>query len=123
MSFYDFPENSLVVVSSPKSIVTEWRFVVAKKTVIAGSEYNHSGVFALKADYDPAAYDLAVRIAASSYQPDPVWVIDICKTSAGEYRLLEIGGFSFADLYACDKAAIVRAVSQVAADIWNEKHD
>jgi len=31
MAFYGFPVESLVVVSSPKQIPTEWRFVVADK--------------------------------------------------------------------------------------------
>ena len=36
------------------------------------------------------------------------------------YRLLEIGGFSFADLYACNKADVVAAVSAVAVEEWEK---
>jgi len=36
-------------------------------------------------------------------------------------RKLEIGGFSFADLYACDKMAVVKAVSEVALDVWRKE--
>ncbi|MEM7317124.1 MAG: hypothetical protein AAF497_28655, partial [Planctomycetota bacterium] len=58
------------------------------------------------------------KIASMGYSPDPVWIIDICQTSDGEYHLLEIGGFSFADLYSCDKTDIVAAVSAVALSLW-----
>jgi hypothetical protein len=44
--------------------------------------------------------------------------MDICKTSDGAYHLLEIGGFSFADLYTCDKNAIVAEVSNAARAQW-----
>lgn len=120
MAFYEFPRNSLVLVSSPKEVVTEWRFVIADRQVVTGSEYKHNGTFVAKADYDQRAHDLAATIASCDYQPDPVWVLDICKTADGSYRLLEIGGFSFADLYATDKKAVVAAVSATAIRIWNQ---
>ena len=52
---------------------------------------------------------------AVGYVPDPVWVMDICKTTDGEYHLLEIGVFSFANLYKCNKDSVVTAVSEIAA--------
>ncbi len=36
----------------------------------------------------------------------------------GTYHLLEIGGFSFADLYACDMKKLVSAVSVAAQTVW-----
>ena len=44
--------------------------------------------------------------------------MDICETAEGDVRLLEIGAFSFCDLYACDKAAVIEAVSKVSHDLW-----
>ncbi|MEO8165226.1 MAG: ATP-grasp domain-containing protein [Betaproteobacteria bacterium] len=118
MGFYEFPVNSLVVVSSPKQILNEWRFVVANGKVIAGCQYKNGDNLDYQADYDGNAFDLAQSIAAIDYEPDPVWVMDICKTSDNSYHLLEIGGFSFADLYACNMADVVAAVSAVAKDVW-----
>lgn len=114
LGFCDFPRHSLVVVSSPKALVAEWRFVVVDRQVIAGSQYKEAGQLVSRSGYDPEAFRLASRIAAGDFQPDPVWVMDICKTGDGHYRLLEIGAFSFANLYACDKVAVVAAVSQAA---------
>ncbi|REJ66320.1 MAG: DUF4343 domain-containing protein [Planctomycetota bacterium] len=120
MGFYDFPRESLVVVSTPKDIVAEWRFVIAQHQIVAGSQYKLNGELDYRAEFDDHAHELARSIAALEYEPDPVWVMDIGKTSDGSYHLLEIGGFSFADLYACNKVDVVAAVSATAQSVWKE---
>jgi len=120
MGFYDFPRSSLVVVSSPKNLLAEWRFVVVNRRVITGSQYRVGNTFDPRPEFDVRAFNLAQEIAAMNYQPDPVWVIDICQDASDSFRLLEIGGFSFADLYACDKSQIVREVSAAAIDLWKK---
>ena len=80
--------------------------------------YCENGEFESKPEIDSEAQKLAAEIASGEYSPDPVWIIDICQSSDGDYRLLEIGGFSFADLYACNKSDIVNAVSAVALSQW-----
>jgi hypothetical protein len=114
MGFYEFPVESIVVASAPQTIDAEWRFIVVGGRVVAGSQYKSRGEMGVQPGYDQAAFDLAVKIAAAGWQPDPAWVMDVCRTSDGAYYLLEIGGFSFANLYASDKGAIVEAVSQAA---------
>jgi len=118
MGFYEFPIESLVLVSAPKTIEREWRFVAADGEIVSGCLYCENGKFESKAEIDNDAQQLAIEIASNEYSPDPVWIIDICQSSDGEYHLLEIGGFSFADLYACDKSDIVNAVSAVALSQW-----
>ena len=122
MGFYEFPSESLVVVSSPKNIVTEWRFVVADGVVVTGSQYIAGGEWMSRPAQDPSAEAFAKSVVASGYAPDPVWVLDVCKTDDGGYHLLEIGGFSFAGLYGCDKDLVVQAVSTVAASIHASKN-
>jgi hypothetical protein len=95
-------------------IHAEWRFVVVDQQIVAGSQYKERGVLTIRAECDAEAGRLATTIAGGSFQPDPVWVIDVCRTADGAYRVLEIGAFSFASLYACDKDAVVDGVSQAA---------
>ena len=118
MGFYEFPNESMVVVSSPKTIVQEWRFVVAAGKVVTGCLYQTGSEQTYEPLFDSSAFELASEIASLGYEPDPVWVMDICKTSEGAYRMLEIGGFSFSDLYACNKFEVVAAVSDVAKRVW-----
>lgn len=47
--------------------------------------------------------------------------MDVCQTDDNRLHLLEIGGFSFADLYVCDKRAIAEAVSAAAAAQWQSQ--
>ena len=117
MGFYEFPVESLVVVSSPKIIVKEWRFVVAEQRVVACSQYKEGHDLVARTGCESDAQAFADAILAIGYSPDPVCVMDICKTSDNRYHLLEIGGFSSSDLYACDKDAVVTAVSQVAKTV------
>ncbi len=122
MAFYDVPPNSLVLVSSPSTLLYEWRFVVADGCVVAGCQYKRGEQMDYQANYDATALELAQTIASLGHDPDPVWIVDICKTSDDAYHLLEIGGFSFADLYACNKADVVAAVSATAAAVWQKTH-
>lgn len=121
MAFYEFPGESLVVVSSPKSILKEWRFVIADQQVVASSEYKEGEMLVARPGADDIALTLAREILDDGFAPDPVWVMDICETTGHQFHLLEIGGFSFSNLYACDKDAVVQAVSRVALRIWNDK--
>ena len=121
MGFYEFPPESLAVVSQPQEIAAEWRFVIADRRVVAGSQYSREGEKTLSPSWEEGAMELAARVGNSDYQPDPAWVVDVCRTASGDYRLLEIGGFSFADLYACDKRAVVEAVSAAAHRAWTSR--
>ncbi|MFO0924893.1 MAG: ATP-grasp domain-containing protein [Pirellulales bacterium] len=121
MGFYDFPREALVVVSSPKTIVAEWRYVIADRRVVAGSQYMDGSTLIARSTEDSRALAFAQSVLESGFEPDPVWVLDVCKTDDGQYHLLEIGGFSFAGLYACDKEAIVGEVSKVAARLHEHR--
>jgi hypothetical protein len=90
--------------------------------VSVGCQYKDGAYLDYQSRYDRNAYELAKSIASIDYEPDPVWVMDVCKTSDGMYHLLEIGGFSFADLYACNMNDVVAAVSVVALAEWEKAH-
>lgn len=108
--FYYDDEALPVVVSPAVEVGDEWRFVVADHTVVAGSAYTadgRTGGAALSPAH--AAWKYAEMLAATVDSPDPVFVLDVCEADAG-LRLLEFNPFSGADLYGCDRAAVVNAV-------------
>lgn len=105
--------ESLLVISSPKSIRGEWRFVVSEGRVIAGSQYELDGRFDCSPEFPATAMSLAEE-AAKLYQPDPIFVVDICLGWDWQYYVLEIGSFSCAGLYACDMSKIVEYASDLA---------
>jgi ATP-grasp domain-containing protein len=110
--YYD--DASLPVVVAPvRSVGREWRYVVCERQIVAGSAYSAAERAATPDDPAGAPWAFAAEIALTLPAPEPVFVMDICHPSDG-LRLLELNPFSGADLYACDRRAVVRAVSQVA---------
>ena len=118
--FYDQFESErdeMVIVSSPKNIRGEWRFVVtSEKEIVAQSSYRSQGLSTLVPSAPCGAtkrcQEILVRL--EGHYPDKVFCIDIAEDGDGNFWLLELTSFSAAGLYACNKDAIVRAVSEHA---------
>ncbi len=110
------PED-LIVVSEPRNIKFEWRFVVVNGKIIAGSQYKENDKIRFVSEYPKEAFDFASYIA-SIYHPDVCWVCDICQTKHDEFKIMEVGCFSCAGLYKCDLEIVVKAVSEAAISEW-----
>lgn len=113
------PED-LVVVSTPKKIMGEWRFVVTnQKEIITYSTYQYQGQVAKVPGAPTGAIEKCKEVLNEGYFPDPVFVIDICEDSDGNFWLLELGSFSSCGLYACDMNKIVKRVSKIAEEEYD----
>lgn len=110
--------DTLVVVSSPKRIEAEFRFIIADRKVVAGSEYRWDNKLDIRTDYPDAAFKLAQEVAQRGWQPDPCYTCDVAWLGDDEYRVIEINSFSCAGLYMCDHDAIVKAVSEATLRQW-----
>lgn len=116
-------EHELVVVSTPKTIRGEWRFVVSrKKDIIAYSTYRYQGQVTKIPSAPQGAIDLVKEMLEVGYYPDSVFVMDVCEDGDGKYWLLELNSFSSAGLYACNKTEVVRKVSAIAEEEWATWH-
>lgn len=112
-------EHDLVVVSSPKTIRGEWRFVVSsRQDIISQSTYRYQGQICKIPSAPQGATDLVKEILKVGYYPDAVFCIDICEDNDGNYWLLEINSFSSAGLYECNKADVVQKVGAIAQEDW-----
>lgn len=118
IGFNGFPLETMVVISGPQVLLSEWRFVIANGRVVTGSQYKGNGQLVALPAVDIGAAAFAERVVGTGYNPDPVWVLDVGLVADGTYHIVETGGFSFAGLYACDKDLIVQAVSAVAENIY-----
>ena len=109
-------EHDLVLVSTPKNIVWEGRFVVSKfKEIIASSTYRFQGNVTLIPSVPEETTEFCKKLLNTvDYYPDSVFCYDICLTNDNEPYLLELTSFSSAGLYACDKQAIVERVSAIS---------
>ncbi|MFW5890619.1 MAG: ATP-grasp domain-containing protein [bacterium] len=119
LTLKDLSPEELVVVSSPKNIIKEWRFVICEGEIITGSAYKSCGFLEIEKSYTEEAYKLAEK-TLKRYNPDPVWVCDVCETIHGEFYILEVGCFSCAGMYDCDADIIVKRISQKSIEKYLE---
>lgn len=117
--FGDIDPSELVIVSEPRNISNEWRFVVVDGEVITGSQYRENTRVAVAAEYPQAALDFAKNIVAV-YNPEPAWILDVCRTDYNEHWIMEVGCFSCAGLYACNRTVIIEKISAIALKEWED---
>lgn len=125
MSFKIDPEG-LVLISKPIEIIKEWRLVVSNH-VVASSQYKEgkglirlTGSDLVKINNTPQhILDYGEDILHTvKFNPDNIWTMDICETASGEIKVLEVGSFSCAGLYACDPDPIIDEVNSLALSEW-----
>lgn len=118
MAIYDTPANSVVIISPPRTILKEFRFVIVNGEAVTGSLY-HDYAVSDKVLNLPCEDQEAIQYAnkmAKLYNPDPVWILDVCKAhywNSEFYKVLEIGCFSFAGLYGCNLEIIVDELGKI----------
>lgn len=116
-------DTDLVVVSTPKNIRGEWRFICTNQQEIIGvSCYQYHG----QRTYIPSAPEKATKlckeILSVGWYPDSVFTIDIVEDSDGEFWLMELNSFTSAGTYAAKKDLIVKRVSEIAKQEWQVTH-
>lgn len=120
MDAHEDCRHDLVLVSTPKNIQWEGRFVVSRhKEIISHSTYRFQGQITSIPSVPPKSIDFCKEILKVNYIPDSVFCIDLCQDGDGAFRLLELTSFSSAGLYACDKNKIVENVSRIALEDFN----
>ena len=112
----------LLVVSSIKPIEREWRVVCSGKEVITGSRYKTHGQVDYRGELPEDVLQFAENVIKTDWQPDPIYVLDICR-SRNKLYLLEIGSFNVAGLYHCDFSKIVKTVVELAQKEHNEYYE
>lgn len=112
--------NHLVLISSMKNILEEYRFIIINNEVISGSLYMKDGVLIKeKNDLSDDILNYANKVA-KLYSPDLAFTIDICKTDTGEFKVLEIGSFCCASLYNCDLYKVVNNINNLCIEEYND---
>ena len=109
-------EHDIVLVSTPKTLLWEGRFVVSKyKEIIASSTYRFQGQVCLIPSVPVETTKFCQELLDKvEYYPDSVFCLDLCQDSDKNCWLLELTSFSSAGLYACNKEHIVTKVSEIA---------
>lgn len=120
VQFYKVEPEKLVVVSSPKQITHEWRVVVVDNVAISGSQYIKDDEIESGPCPEEVMDYARMVLREVEYSPDRAWCMDICRTSNNALYVLEVNAFSTSGLYQCPMEAIVREVSRVSQEEWEE---
>lgn len=112
--FYFDDVNIQIIVTPIRKILDEFRFVVVKNQIIAGSSYVAETRTEIEESSTGDSWLYAADVAKNMPEPEDVYVMDVCNTDEG-YSLLELNPFSGADLYACDRSSIVKAITNILA--------
>ena len=112
--YYYEDEQLRVVIAPIRTVVREWRYVVAQGQVVAGSAYTAVNRAAMPDDPTGEPWRFASTIAEALAPPEDVYVMDICEAD-GALHLLELNPLSGADLYGCDRREVVARVSASAS--------
>ncbi len=115
------PED-LVVISSPKEIFKEYRVIIGPsndnesqrpitlcQTHCLGKldEKIVSGVFEAQ-----EVREFVKKVLDDvCFEPDPFWVMDVCRDAFGQLKVLEVNSMACSGYYKCDMGKIVGAVS------------
>jgi hypothetical protein len=110
--FYYEDKNLPIVITPVIGVGMEWRFVIVRQEIIASSAYEASARSESSSDCPSEVLDYAKKVAMTFIPPDPVYILDVCN-AGDDIKLIEINPFSGADLYACDRQAIVSAVGRI----------
>ncbi|MCB9638427.1 MAG: ATP-grasp domain-containing protein [Myxococcales bacterium] len=111
--FYHEDKDLPIILTPVQTIGEEYRFVISEQTIITASSYEAETRKETAHTIPQAFLSRAQEIASQLPAPEPLYVLDLCAV-AGEIKLLEINPFSGADLYGCDRDAIVRCVEGIA---------
>lgn len=102
--------NSMVLISEPKPIVEEYRFVVIDGKVVSGSTYG-SNIIQQHIKIDDSILIEFVKWVIGLWTPSDVFVLDVV-LSGGEYYVMEMGNFNSAGLYENDIQLIVQKIEE-----------
>jgi hypothetical protein len=119
---FNIKDTDMVVVSTPKNIVAEWRFICSSKPeIVAVSSY----MYHKNRTYIPSAPEGATKLCEEilgvGWYPDPMFTIDICEDADGNYWMMEFNSFTSAGTYAADKKRIVEVASEIALSPYTRK--
>lgn len=114
-------DDEMILVSSPKIIHREWRFIVCDGQIASYSLYMRNG----NAETSPnCPQDIRDFVQKSlEYQPETCYILDVCENEDREPKIVEINSFSCSGFYEADLSKIVEAASKAAIKEWEELYE
>lgn len=107
-----FDGNLEVYIAPVIDIVHEWRLFIVDGKVASASKYKLRTMLDKKAGAVPEVYEFANKMV-QIWNPEKAYVMDICETSDGEFKLLELNCFNASGVYLAPIEPIIEAVEKM----------
>jgi hypothetical protein len=104
--------DDLIVMASPKTLYSEYRFYVVDRQVVTGSLYKRGDRVHYDAQVDERVRDFA-QACADTWCPNRAFCLDVAETPDG-LKVLEINAINSSGFYACDMGKFVHAINGLA---------
>lgn len=119
---YNTSEDELILVSTPKRILEEARFIICGDEAIANSRYQIDGIHKTDTNTSGESIDFVNTIMERQYWvPEELFTLDVALTDEGP-KIVELNSFSCAGWYDCDEELIIDKVSNFVYHMWKEQN-
>lgn len=116
IKMYGVELDTMILVSTPKVILDEARFIIGNREIVASSRYQVDGVHVEDLKVNPESTKLVEEILdTSDWLPDTLFVIDIATTDEGP-KIVELNSFSCSGWYAMDPKEVIQKASAVVTE-------
>lgn len=120
---YNTSNEELILVSTPKIIHEEARFIICGDESIANSRYQIDGVHRIDSNTSSKSIDFVEKILERhSWVPEELFTLDVALTEHGP-KIVELNSFSCAGWYDCDEELIIDRVSRFVYNLWKEQQE
>lgn len=114
-------DDELILVTKPKRIHREWRFIICGGEIAGYSLYMRDGQQETSQECPQHIQDFVKT--QLYYEPEPCYTLDVCEDENLEPKIVEINCFSCSGFYEADLGKIVEAASRVALKEWEELYE
>jgi len=116
IKLYGVGLDSMILISTPKKILDEARFVIGNREILGSSRYQVGGKHQEDTKVNVESTQLVEDILDTcAWVPDDLFIIDIATTENGP-KIVELNSFSCSGWYAMDPKDIISKVSAIVVD-------
>lgn len=121
---YNIDASAMILISTPKRLDEETRFIIGNKEIIDASRYRVKGKFKEDNEINPISVEFVNKVLEeTSWVPDDLFVMDIALTEDGP-KIIELNAFSCSGWYAgMNKKNIIKRVSEIVKENFEKENN
>ena len=121
---YNIDMSAMILISTPKKIDEETRFIIGNREIIDASRYRVKGKLQEDNEINPMSIDFVNKVLKeTSWVPDDLFVMDVALTEDGP-KIIELNAFSCSGWYdGMDNKNIIKKVSEIVEKNFEKENN